>query len=137
MYLVTGAAELAKETPAEEPDMRLTREKIHGVVVVKPDGEFIDGSNAKAFRAAMAEAYGDDTGVLLNLEGVRWVDSGGCGAILACCKELRERGGDLKLCVVTGPVRSLFQVIQLHRICDIFNTVAEGLAAFDAGAVAY
>jgi anti-anti-sigma factor len=116
--------------------MRVTREEIGGVAVVKPEGDFIDGSNARAFRTALTAQCGNDTSVLLDLSGVRWVDSGGCGSLLVCCKELRERGGDLKLCGVTGPVRSLFQVIQLHRICDIFNTVDEGVAAFEVEAVA-
>jgi anti-sigma B factor antagonist len=115
--------------------MRLNREEINGVAVVKPEGDFIDGSNSRAFRTALSALCVEDSCVLLDLGSVRWVDSGGCGALLACCKELRERNGDLKLCGVTGPVRSLFQVIQLHRICDIFNTVDEGVAAFEAEAV--
>lgn len=115
--------------------MRLNRGEINGVAVVKPESDFIDGSNARAFRTALSSLCSDDACVLIDLGGVRWVDSGGCGALLAVCKELRERGGDLKLCGVTGPVRSLFQVIQLHRICDIFNTVDEGVAAFEAEAV--
>jgi anti-sigma B factor antagonist len=117
--------------------MNLCREEIGGVAVVKPEGEFIDGSNARVFRTALSAICSADTCVLLDLGGVRWVDSGGCGALLACCKELRDRGGDLKLCGVTGPVRSLFQVIQLHRICDIYNTADEGVAAFDKETVAY
>jgi anti-sigma B factor antagonist len=121
----------------EELNMHLIREEVGDVAVVKPEGDFIDGSNARAFRTNLSALCGGDTCVLLDLGGVRWVDSGGCGALLACCKELRERGGDLKLCGVTGPVRSLFQVIQLHRICDIFNSVEEGVAAFDVEAVTY
>jgi anti-sigma B factor antagonist len=116
--------------------MRLSREEISGVAVIKPDGDFIDGSNARAFRTAMSALCIHYANVVLDLGGVRWVDSGGCGALLACCKELRERGGDLKLCGVTGSVRSLFLVIQLHRICDIFNTVEESVAAFGLEAVA-
>lgn len=116
--------------------MRLTRKDIGGVAVIEPEGDFIDGSNARAFRTALTAACNSDSCVLLDLSGVRWVDSGGCGALLACCKELRERGGDLKLCGVGGPVRSLFQIIQLHRICDILNTVPEGVAAFEVEAVA-
>jgi anti-anti-sigma factor len=111
--------------------MRLTREEIGGVAVIKPEGDFIDGSNARAFRTAMSAECIHYANVVLDLSDMRWVDSGGCGALLACCKELRERGGDLKLCGVAGPVRSLFQVIQLHRICDIFNTVDQSVAAFD------
>jgi anti-sigma B factor antagonist len=120
----------------EEIAMRLTREEISGVAVIKPEGDFIDASNARAFRTAMSAVCMNYANVVLDLAGVRWVDSGGCGALLGCCKELRERGGDLKLCGVTGPVRSLFQVIQLHRICDIFNTVEQTVAAFDMEAVA-
>jgi anti-sigma B factor antagonist len=116
--------------------MQLFRDELGGVCIVKPEGDFIDASNAKVFRSSLAAEAGAETCVVLNLADVRWVDSGGCGAILSFCKEARQRGGDLKLCGVTGSVRSLFQVIQLHRICDIFNTPAEAAAAFEVEAIA-
>jgi anti-anti-sigma factor len=121
----------------KEIDMRLTREEIGRVTVVKPELDFIDGSNARAFRSELSAECQSDTNVVIDLTDVRWVDSGGCGTLLGFCKELRERGGDLKLCGVTGHVRSLFQVIQLHRICDIFNTTTEAVAAFETEAITY
>jgi len=116
--------------------MQLIREEISGVTVIKPAMDFIDGSNARSFRSALSAECHNDSCVIIDLGGVRWVDSGGCGALLAFCKEVRERGGDLKLSGVTGHVRSLFQVVQLHRILDIVNSVNEGVAAFESEAVA-
>lgn len=111
--------------------MQLIRETIDGVVVVAPQGDYLDASNARLFLATLAPLVAGDVRVLLDLGRIKWVDSGGCGALLSCCKELRDRGGDLKLFGVGGSVRSLFQIIRLHRIFDIFNTREEGVAAFE------
>jgi anti-sigma B factor antagonist len=41
-------------------------------------------------------------------------------------------GGDLKLCQVSRPVRGVFELIRLHRICEIVGTREEALKAFGA-----
>ena len=68
--------------------------------------------------------------LVIDLGRLQFVDSRGCGAILSCLKGTTEAGGDLHLCGVTRPVRTVFDFIRLHRICDIFDTKEQAVAAF-------
>ena len=43
-----------------------------------------------------------------------------------------QNGGDLKLCNVNKIVRMVFDLIRLHRICEILNTKEEAVKAFAA-----
>jgi anti-sigma B factor antagonist len=60
--------------------------------------------------------------LVLDLDGVQFVDSRGCGAILSCLKHVSAAGGDLKLCRVTRPVQKIFELIRMNSICEIVGT---------------
>ena len=61
---------------------------------------------------------------------VNFLDSSGCGTILSCLRQLKTAGGDLKMFGLQQPVRTLFELIRLHRIIDIFNTRDEAINAY-------
>jgi anti-sigma B factor antagonist len=110
--------------------MEITREEVGAVTVVTPQGPYIDASNIKEFRDALMPLLSAGSHVLLDLSKIDWTDSCGCGAIISLLKFLQAGGGELKICSLSRRVRSLFQLIRLHRACDIFNNRAEALAAF-------
>jgi anti-sigma B factor antagonist len=111
--------------------MQLTVEKVGDVAVVTLNLEQFDASNADEFRQQIAPVLRDSRKVVLDLGRVQFVDSRGIGAILSCLKQLAPAGGDLKLCQVNKRVRSVFETVRLHRICDILNTREEALKAFE------
>jgi anti-sigma B factor antagonist len=110
--------------------MRPTVENIEDVAVVTVNIEQFDAGNADDFRRDMAPVLQDSRKVVLDLGRVRFVDSRGCGAILSCLKQVAAVGGDLKLCQVSKPVRSVFELIRLHRICEILPTREDAVKAF-------
>ncbi len=110
--------------------MELSAEKIGDVRVITVPGNHLDASVADDFKDAMIPLIEDQTKVLLDMKGLRFVDSAGIGAILSCLRRLSARDGDLKLCGVSAPVRASFEVARMHRIIDIFDTCDEALAAF-------
>jgi len=67
--------------------------------------------------------------VVFDLRELRFVDSSGLGAILSCLRQLNAKGGDLKLCEMTKPVRALFELVRMHKIFDIYVTRGEALRA--------
>lgn len=72
--------------------------------------------------------------VVIDLERVQFVDSAGCGVILACSRRVDPGGtgaGEVRLCSVTKPVRSVFQLVRLHRVLAIHNDREEALRAFE------
>jgi anti-sigma B factor antagonist len=113
-----------------KPKMQLLVEKFDDVTVVAVQEQALDAGNADEFRRAMAPVLADARKLVLDLDKVSFVDSRGCGAILSCLKSMTEASGDLKLCRVTRPARITFDLIRLHRVCEIVDTREQALAAF-------
>ncbi len=110
--------------------MNCCMEKTGSVAVVLLPGETLDANNSKEFRASIDPVLDENDKVLFDMSDMRFVDSSGCGALLSCLRTLNARGGDLKLCNVSKPVRVLFELIRMHRIVDIFNSKDEAIRAF-------
>jgi anti-anti-sigma factor len=110
--------------------MQMLVEQFDDVAVVTLHAETLDASNADDFRRDLEPVLRDARKLVLDLNKVTFVDSRGCGAILSCLKCLTEVGGDLKLCRVTRPARIVFDLIRLHRICEIVDTKEQAIAAF-------
>lgn len=110
--------------------MPLTVDRVGDVAVVAVNLDEFDASNADDFKLEVAPVLQTCSRVVLDLGRVRFVDSSGCGAILSCLKHVGSAGGDLKLCRVSRPVRTTFELIRLHRICEIFDTREEAVRAF-------
>jgi anti-sigma B factor antagonist len=110
--------------------MQIPREQVGDVTVVAINEEQLDAGNAEDFRREMAPVLQDSRKLVLDLARVRFVDSRGCGAILSCLKQLSANQGDLKLCEVNPHVRTVFDLIRLHRICEILPTREDAVRAF-------
>jgi anti-sigma B factor antagonist len=105
-------------------------EKIGDVAVVVINVEQLDAGNADDLRRDMDPVLAENHNLVFDLNKVRFIDSRGCGTILSCLKHASAAGGDLKLCLVQPPVRTVFELIRLHRICEILNTRDDAVRAF-------
>jgi anti-sigma B factor antagonist len=112
--------------------MQLAVETVGDVAVVAVNVEQFDAGNSDEFKRQMAQVLPQHRKIVLDMGKVQFIDSRGCGAILSCLKSLTEVKGDLKLCRVGKFVRSVFELIRLHRICEIFDTRDEAVKAFPA-----
>jgi anti-sigma B factor antagonist len=111
--------------------MQTALEQVGDVTVVTINEEQLDAGNADDFRQDMAPVVKDCKKLVLDMARVRFVDSRGCGAILSCLKQLSGNHGDLKLCNVNPYVRTVFDLIRLHRICEILPTRDAAVRAFE------
>ena len=112
--------------------MDITSEKVGDVTVVVLEGDHLDASNTREFKRDLTALLPPGAKVVMDLGKVQFVDSSGCGALLSCLKTLTENHGDLKICQVNKYVRQVFDLIRLHRICDVFDTRDEAVKAFAA-----
>jgi len=110
--------------------MQLSVETSGDIAVVTLFVEELDASNTAEFKRHMAPILSAHHKVVIDLEPVRFIDSSGLGAMLSCLRQLTERHGDLKLCGLSKPVRSAFELVRLHRVLDIHPTRAAAVAAF-------
>ena len=65
--------------------------------------------------------------ILVDLNGVSWMNSMGVGALMRCLATVKNKDGDLHLARLTDKTRSIFVMMQLVRVFQISETVAEGI----------
>jgi len=67
------------------------------------------------------------TKLVLDLTGIKYVDSSGFGVFLSAMKTAKNSGGSFKMCSVSADVYELFKLLQLHNIFEICGTLDECL----------
>jgi anti-anti-sigma factor len=107
-----------------------TRQVDNGVTVVAPTGR-LDVAGAPALKDAISEALKNGTPrVVLDMEGISFVDSTGLGSVIAALKQIRSSQGDLRLAAPNQQVRVVLELTTLDRVFPYYSTVEEALTGF-------
>ena len=72
--------------------------------------------------------------LLLNLEGVPYIDSAGLGEIVRTYTTVSRQGGNLKLVNLTKRITDLLSITKLLTVFETFETEPEALKSFKAQA---
>ncbi len=99
-------------------------------MVLEIETTTLTAANAKDFKSDIEKYLNSETNIVMDLSRISFIDSSGLGVFLFCLKRLNQKGGDLKLCNITKPVRVLFELVRLHQIIEVFNSKEEALASF-------
>lgn len=97
-----------------------------GAVVAFPVDN-LDAGNVKDFRSAIQEVAERYDTVVLDMRRLTFVDSSGLGALLSCLRTMTGKKGQLLLFGMSRPVRALFELVRMHRIFSIYNSLEEAL----------
>jgi|SRR5450756_538948 anti-sigma B factor antagonist len=107
-----------------------TRQAENGVTVVAPTGR-LDVAGAPTLKDAISETVKNGhPKVVIDLEGVSFVDSTGLGSVIAALKQIRSSAGDLRLAAPNQQVRVVLELTTLDRVFPYFATVEEALTGF-------
>lgn len=87
------------------------------------------------FRESVAH-LGAAKQVIFELSAVPFVDSAGLGALIGTVRRTREQGGEAVVCAARPSVQRVLEMVGLHRIVHVFQTLAEAQAYFTGRAVA-
>ena len=72
--------------------------------------------------------------LLLNLEGVPYIDSAGLGEIVRTYTTVSRQGGNLKLVNLTKRITDLLSITKLLTVFETFESEKEAVASFGASA---
>jgi len=107
-----------------------TRPSVNGVTVLAPMGR-LDVAGAPALKEAIGEAVKNGTPkVVIDMEGVSFVDSTGLGSVIAALKQIRGSEGELRLAAPNQQVRVVLELTTLDRVFPYYATVEEALTGF-------
>jgi anti-sigma B factor antagonist len=98
--------------------------------VLQLKGRF-DAHEVEPVRVWMQEqVVMENVKIIVNLEGVNFIDSTALSTLVRGLKHCREKQGDLHLCNLQQPVRVIFELTRLDKAFDIFTGEAEAAQAF-------
>jgi anti-sigma B factor antagonist len=107
-----------------------TRQTDGGITVVAPTGR-LDVAGAPALKDAIVDlAKNGQPKVVIDMEGVSFVDSTGLGSVIAALKRIRNRQGELRLAAPNQQVRVVLELTTLDKVFPYFATLEEALAGF-------
>jgi anti-anti-sigma factor len=107
-----------------------SRKTDSGVTVLAPTGR-LDVAGAPALKDAVSQAMKNGKPrLVIDLEGVSFVDSSGLGSVVAALKQVRTSQGDLRLAAPNQQVRVVLELTTLDRVFPYYATVEEALSDF-------
>lgn len=93
-----------------------------GITVVDLAEDNLTASNAGQFRSMLAETIQEGRlRLVIDLQGVSYVDSSGLGALVGILKRLGAKG-DLVICAVGPAVMSVFKLTRMDKVFAIETT---------------
>jgi anti-sigma B factor antagonist len=124
---------LGVSIPEQAPvRLQITTRHVGDVTIVDMTGRITLGEGSKALREMMRSMA--DQGyqkILLNLQGVGYIDSSGLGELVKAYTTVRGHGGHLKLVQVNKRVHDLLEITKLHLVLEIEPDEATALKGFE------
>jgi anti-sigma B factor antagonist len=112
-------------------ELDLKERQAGDVTILDLSGDVRMGEGSISLRDAIRK-LGDEgkKKVLLNLAGVKYVDSSGIGELIANYTTISRQGGQLKLLKLTDRVQNLLVITKLLTVFDAYDDEAEALKSF-------
>lgn len=110
--------------------MRVQERREAGAHLVRPEAPRLDAALAPALQRRLAGLADQGAArVVLDLGGVRFMDSSGLAAVAAGFKSLRAAGGELAVCGLSDNVEDLFRLTRLDRVVKVYPSTEAALEA--------
>lgn len=112
--------------------MEITHTVKHDILVVSLTSDRLDAKDATEFKHDVLHLI-NETGkyqVVFDMNKLLFIDSSGVGILLSILRFLNSQGGELKLSGLTQPVRTLLELVSIHKIFEIFKTTDEAIESF-------
>lgn len=107
-----------------------TRPVDNGVTVLAPTGR-LDVAGAPALKEAIVELVKNGAPkVVIDMEGVSFVDSTGLGSVISALKQIRNNQGEMRLAAPNQQARVVLELTTLDRVFPYYATVEEALTGF-------
>ena len=110
--------------------LKLSTRTIDGVLIIDCAGRIVFGEESAYLRDMVRKLLAERKKLVLNLNGVNYIDSGGLGTLVALYTTSRNSGSSIKLANLTRHVDDLLQVTKLVTIFDVYDSEQQAADSF-------
>jgi anti-sigma B factor antagonist len=102
--------------------------------IIEVEG-FLDAHTAPQFESAIQQALeAGQTRFIIDCGKLNYISSAGLGVFMSFIEEVREKGGDIKICGLVPKVRHTFEILGFHDIFDLLDDVPAAVRRFSEAA---
>ena len=109
--------------------LSLQQRQVGDIVVLACSGKIAEGPEAAQLEKHVAGLLPHQPFIVLNLEGVTFLDSSGLGLLVRLLTRTRRVGGGLVLCAPPPRVSEILKMTRLHATLPSFATESEAVRA--------
>jgi len=115
----------------EESGMQIEERIVREVTILDLKGKITLGEGDEALKDKINSLiHQNRKRILLNLEGVPYIDSAGLGEIVRTYTTVSRQGGQLKLVNLTKRITDLLAITKLLTVFETFETEPEALNSY-------
>jgi anti-sigma B factor antagonist len=104
------------------------------VTIIDLSGKLMGGCDADVFRDLVHELIEQGKKrIVVNLAGVKWINSTGVGILITGYTTLRKNKGDLRLLNVSKKIESILYVTKLNLIFECFDDEQAAVESYTRG----
>jgi anti-sigma B factor antagonist len=113
--------------------MQIEERVVDNVTILDLKGKMTLGEGDELLKERINALLGQNKKhLLLNLEGVPYIDSAGLGEIVRTYTTVSRQGGKLKLVNLTKRITDLLSITKLLTVFETFESVPEAVKSFKA-----
>jgi anti-sigma B factor antagonist len=111
--------------------MKSSSRQVGGVTILELSGRITLGEGSIQVRDLVRRVLTNgNKRILLNMDGVTYIDSCGIGELVAALTTVRRAGGELKLLKLTKKMHDLLQITKLCTVFDVKDDEAAAIQSF-------
>ncbi len=100
------------------------------VYVIRCNGRIVAGEPSMVLEAAINRGLREFRCIVIDLEGVRHLDSSGIGLLVRHLSQTRSRGGDLRLSTAPPFVETVIRATRLNTVFKMYGSEEDAVVSF-------
>ncbi|NOZ61238.1 MAG: STAS domain-containing protein [Calditrichaeota bacterium] len=94
---------------------------------------YLDAHTAPSLENALQELVtAEKYQIVINFKDLAYISSAGLGVIMGFIENVRDHGGDIKLCEMNAKIYRVFDLLGFPKIYDITDKEAEAVKKFNS-----
>jgi anti-sigma B factor antagonist len=111
--------------------LEITQREVNDIYLLELKGRLVLGEESNGFRTTVEKLLSSGvTKIVVNLEGVKYIDSAGLGSLIEAHQHTKAKGGRLKLSNLGPNFKHALELAKLLTVFDTSPTEAAAVAAF-------